>query len=116
ALLAAAIVASRQVERLSSGGHDASRPRVVDHELHALRAHIQPSKQPHRMIPRKLALPQPGCRAPGPTKADAASTSYSGVAACTNSTHLSEKSLAALRNRVSCGTAITLALTFYFGL
>src|SRR5690606_1422554 len=57
---------------------------------------------------------QTGCRAPRPTSTDACRCRNSGVAACTNSTHLREKSLAALRNRCHPRTRITLALTFYF--
>ena len=53
ALLAAAVVAGRQVQWLARGRDNLARPGVIDHELHALRAYIESSKQPHREIPRK---------------------------------------------------------------
>src|SRR5690606_21563715 len=58
ALLTAAVVAGREVERLAGGGHDVAGIRIVGHQLDALGAHIQSYEQAHLPVPRKLALPK----------------------------------------------------------
>src|SRR5690606_36341969 len=53
ALLAAAVLARGQVQRLARRSHDLARVGIVGHQLHALGAHIQSYEQPHLLIPEK---------------------------------------------------------------